>query len=123
VRIGIINLCGASRPDHDNSQASRARVMNDWIVPLSVMRRSDVVQVGGKAAALGELLSAGFPVPPGLCVTTAVFHQAIGPYREEIARLCQQVDVLEPRTAVAASEKIFISCADGASVSWYFRFG
>ena len=82
--------------------------MNDWIVPLSVMRRSDVVQVGGKAAALGELLAAGFPVPPGLCVTTAVFHQAIGPYREEIARLCQQMDVLEPRTAVAASENIFV---------------
>ncbi|VXC16945.1 PEP/pyruvate-binding domain-containing protein [Arthrobacter sp. 8AJ] len=34
--------------------------------------------VGGKAANLGELLSAGLPVPDGFCLTTAAYRQAIG---------------------------------------------
>ena len=29
--------------------------------------------VGGKAANLGELIHAGFPVPPGFCVTTSAY--------------------------------------------------
>ena len=34
--------------------------------------------VGGKAANLGELLSAGLPVPQGFCLTTAAYRQATG---------------------------------------------
>lgn len=34
--------------------------------------------VGGKAANLGELLSAGLPVPEGFCLTTAAYRQAVG---------------------------------------------
>src|ERR1700752_4742868 len=30
-------------------------------------------EVGGKGANLGELTRAGFPVPPGFCVTTAAY--------------------------------------------------
>src|SRR5215472_12649630 len=30
--------------------------------------------VGGKGANLGELTRAGFPVPPGFCVTTAAYR-------------------------------------------------
>ena len=33
--------------------------------------------VGGKAANLGELLSAGLPVPEGFCLTTVAYRQAI----------------------------------------------
>lgn len=33
--------------------------------------------VGGKGANLGELTQAGFPVPPGFCITIAAFHQFI----------------------------------------------
>ncbi len=80
--------------------------MNNRIVPLSSVRKTDIAQVGGKAAALGELLAAGFPMPPGLCVTTAVFHEALAPYKNEINRLCQQIDGLVPKTAVTASGKI-----------------
>ncbi|WP_346958512.1 PEP/pyruvate-binding domain-containing protein [uncultured Arthrobacter sp.] len=32
--------------------------------------------VGGKAANLGELLRAGLPVPPGVCLTTRAYRQA-----------------------------------------------
>ncbi|MCA1709900.1 MAG: phosphoenolpyruvate synthase, partial [Actinobacteria bacterium] len=31
--------------------------------------------VGGKAANLGELIRAGFPVPPGFCITTSAYQQ------------------------------------------------
>src|SRR4051812_41158274 len=31
--------------------------------------------VGGKAANLGELIRAGFPVPPGFCLTTAAYQR------------------------------------------------
>jgi len=34
--------------------------------------------VGGKGANLGELLSAGIPVPEGFCLTTAAYRRAIG---------------------------------------------
>jgi rifampicin phosphotransferase len=31
--------------------------------------------VGGKAANLGELICAGFPVPSGFCITTVAYQQ------------------------------------------------
>src|SRR5262245_60488584 len=33
--------------------------------------------VGGKGANLGELTRAGFPVPPGFCVTTAAYRDFV----------------------------------------------
>ncbi len=33
--------------------------------------------VGGKGANLGEMIRAGFPVPPGFCVTTAAYARAL----------------------------------------------
>ena len=34
-------------------------------------------EVGGKGANLGELTRAGFPVPPGFCVTTAAYREFV----------------------------------------------
>ena len=34
---------------------------------------TDLLRVGGKGANLGEMTRAGFPVPPGFCVTTEAF--------------------------------------------------
>ena len=45
------------------------------IVPLATLDRSTLPLAGGKAANLGELLQAGFPVPPGFCVTTAAYAE------------------------------------------------
>jgi pyruvate,water dikinase len=33
--------------------------------------------VGGKALGLARLLTAGFPVPPGFCVTTEAYVRAV----------------------------------------------
>src|SRR5262245_20168393 len=37
-----------------------------------------LTEVGGKGANLGELTRAGFPVPPGICVTTAAYREFLG---------------------------------------------
>ena len=34
-----------------------------------------LARVGGKGANLGILAGAGFPVPPGFCLTTAAFRR------------------------------------------------
>src|SRR6266566_235164 len=43
------------------------------VLPLSTLDRTLLPVVGGKAANLGELIHAGFPVPAGFCVTTAAY--------------------------------------------------
>jgi rifampicin phosphotransferase len=45
------------------------------VLPLHAVSTSQRSQVGGKAAALGALLSAGLPVPPGFCITTEAFRR------------------------------------------------
>jgi pyruvate,water dikinase len=39
--------------------------------------RTRLSDVGGKGANLGELTRAGFPVPPGFCVTTAAYREFV----------------------------------------------
>ena len=45
------------------------------ILPFSSIRAADLPLVGGKGANLGEMTAAGFPIPPGFCLTTAAFQQ------------------------------------------------
>ena len=49
--------------------------------PLSDFTRDDLALVGGKAANLGELIGAGFDVPPGFVVTTDAYRLAVGSLR------------------------------------------
>jgi pyruvate,water dikinase len=44
---------------------------------LDSLRLGDVSVAGGKGANLGELISSGFPVPPGFVVTAASFLEAM----------------------------------------------
>ena len=39
---------------------------------------AEVARVGGKAASLGTMLQAGFPVPDGFAVTTGAFRETLG---------------------------------------------
>ena len=47
----------------------------DYILKLSDMSRRDIIRVGVKAANLGELARAGFPVPEGFVLTIAAFER------------------------------------------------
>ncbi len=46
--------------------------------PLAELRRSDAGEFGGKSANLGDLLSAGIPVPPGFAVGAGAFRAFVG---------------------------------------------
>ena len=43
-------------------------------LPLAGLRRGDGGSFGGKSSALGELISAGIPVPPGFALSTSAFR-------------------------------------------------
>jgi phosphohistidine swiveling domain-containing protein len=43
------------------------------VVPLAAVSRRDVALAGGKGANLGELVRAGFPVPPGFVISTDAY--------------------------------------------------
>jgi rifampicin phosphotransferase len=45
------------------------------LLPLASCTQSSLV--GGKALGLARLLTAGFPVPPGFCVTTEAYVRAV----------------------------------------------
>src|SRR5689334_21156271 len=42
--------------------------------PLHALSASDAAAFGGKSASLGELVSAGIPVPPGFALSTAAYE-------------------------------------------------
>src|SRR6476661_4429738 len=48
------------------------------VLPLDALDAGMLTLVGGKAANLGELLSAGLPVPEGFCLTTEAYWQVVG---------------------------------------------
>ena len=54
------------------------------VVPFRALAGGDVELVGGKSANLGELLQAGFPVPPGFAVTTVPFAEIVQPRSDEL---------------------------------------
>ncbi len=59
-------------PEPDSAGTSVAVVR--WLTDVG---RDDVSEVGGKAANLGELLSAGLPVPPGFVVTAGAYLRSM----------------------------------------------
>lgn len=48
-----------------------------WVRPLGKLTRADSPFVGGKAAALSQLIEAGFKVPAGLAVTTDAYDRFV----------------------------------------------
>src|ERR1051326_5849201 len=77
------------------------------VVPLQALDRTLIPLVGGKAANLGELTHAGFPVPDGFCVTTAAYAllsdgAGLEPTLAELASTRVQETVRLAELAVAA---------------------
>lgn len=48
--------------------------MNVYVLDFDQLDKSSLSLVGGKGANLGEMTKAGFPVPPGFCVTTEAYR-------------------------------------------------
>ncbi|MDX1414307.1 MAG: PEP/pyruvate-binding domain-containing protein, partial [Candidatus Promineifilaceae bacterium] len=58
--------------------------MNKLVLLLDRNSKLNVAQAGRKAGSLSELLRAGFPVPPGICLTVSAFELALRPYQAAI---------------------------------------
>ncbi len=52
---------------------------NEKVVPLSLLKASDFLKAGNKAAVLGELLNYNINVPDGFCITINAFKEIVGP--------------------------------------------
>src|SRR3989344_3396607 len=48
---------------------------HDCVVSLEHVDRDDTLHVGGKGANLGEMIGAGFPVPPGFVITSKAYFE------------------------------------------------
>ncbi|PTL83883.1 phosphoenolpyruvate synthase [Vitiosangium sp. GDMCC 1.1324] len=71
------------------------------ILPFERISAADLPRVGGKGANLGEMARAGFPVPPGFCVTTAAFDAFLAG-SEELQSLYAEMDALDGKDVEAA---------------------
>src|SRR5260221_6670442 len=80
--------------------------MNKPILSLNQIRPNDVKLVGRKTANLSRLVRAGYPVPPGLCVTTSAFWLALGARRDQIAGIVAEHDLRDPAKAQTASAHV-----------------
>jgi pyruvate,water dikinase len=49
----------------------------DLVIWFGDLRKTDIPSVGGKNANLGEMISAGLPVPPGFAVTAYAYEKFI----------------------------------------------
>src|SRR3712207_920398 len=84
------------------------------VVPLETLRRDAVELGGGKGANLGELITAGLPVPPGFCVTTAAYRRAVAEagLAGAIEKALRDVRTDDPASAEVASALITIRLED-----------
>ena len=93
-----------------------ALLENKNVLKLSEVRKGDIEVAGGKGANLGELISIGFPVPPGFIVSAKVcesFFNTIGLVKEiealneakpdeldnqcaKLRKIVQQADIPDP---------------------------
>ena len=63
------------------------------VVPFQALDLDDVALVGGKSAHLGDLIQAGFPVPPGFAVTTRAFDAVVAERVDELVAGIDPEDV------------------------------
>lgn len=80
------------------------------------LKLDDRPAVGGKGASLGELTSAGIPVPPGFVVTTRAFETALAALDPEglIRREIERLDGGDLETVSVVTDKIRRRFAAGA---------
>ena len=79
-----------------------------YSVPFAQLDKGDIPLAGGKGANLGELSSAGFPVPPGFVLTTAAYDAfvAANELQATIISLANSVSPTDPQTGEAAANQI-----------------
>lgn len=81
---------------------------HELVVPLSKIRKDDTSLVGGKGANLGEMISAGFPVPNGFALTVYAYDLFLkeNAIYSKIFELLKDLDVSNTDRLGDASKKI-----------------
>jgi len=69
--------------------------LNVYVMHFDEVDRTNLPEVGGKGANLGEMTRAGFPVPPGFCITTSGYRDFISE-SGEMDELLDLLDRLRP---------------------------
>lgn len=64
--------------------------MVQYVMHFKEIDKSLIQHAGGKGANLGEMTKAGFPIPPGFCITTAAY-QTVVDHSPEINELIEQL--------------------------------
>ncbi len=80
--------------------------MPEFTKSFENIRKADIAIVGGKGANLGELAGAGFPVPPGFCVTTEAYHAFIKPIDKQIFTALKGLDPVDLNSIRAAGKAV-----------------
>jgi phosphohistidine swiveling domain-containing protein len=82
--------------------------MASFVLPLSSAGRGVLPRIGSKAAHLGELLRAGFPVPDGFCVTCEAYrvHVSTNGLSERIQARLSREDINGAEAVKRASAEI-----------------
>ena len=92
-----------------------------YVLDLGAVGGGMLGLVGGKAANLGELTRAGFPVPRGFCVTTAAYRRAteptqLGDIRKALAHT-EPSDAAALATHAARAREVVLGAAMPADVA------
>lgn len=86
--------------------------MTALVLGFADVGHDDLALVGGKGANLGELARAGLPVPPGFCITTNAYRQALHGAGGAASRL----EELLERLVVVPSHDMEAACAIAADI-------
>ncbi len=96
--------------------------MAKWILPLEKITQKDRSLAGGKGAQLGELMRAGFCVPPGFVILTNVFAEFMKD--QEIPEYIG--DEIKKHFNILGAEQVAVrssaSVEDRANASWAGQF-
>src|SRR3989338_9586627 len=78
------------------------------VVEFKEVDKDDISLVGGKGANLGELIQAGFPIPPGFIVTAPAYFRVIetNGLQPKIKALLAGLNPHQPQSLNSVSKQI-----------------
>ncbi|MBV7334586.1 hypothetical protein KFU94_41380 [Chloroflexi bacterium TSY] len=79
-----------------------------YTIPFHSLNKTQISIAGGKGANLGEMTTAGFPVPSSFVLTTQAYDAFVkaNALQQQIIELAHTVSLDAPQSSEAASEKI-----------------
>jgi pyruvate,water dikinase len=87
---------------------SMAANISDLVRDLGTLGRNDTPVAGGKGANLGEMLSAGLPVPPGFVITGQAYLRALDAAgcRQRLLDIVANADIDDSGALKLASDEL-----------------